>query len=128
MLRFVADRPPPCVHGSQIETAVSKAIFDNEKRLREQGAAMHATLRQVPRDQIIWGFKILYKPLQDKVGKTVPPQVVTKDMAKSLFDKASRVGSGRVESVGRARWGVGVLGSFFWVFFVSGERSGGLRQ
>jgi hypothetical protein len=31
----------------QVETAVSKAIFDNEKRLREQGAAMHATLRQV---------------------------------------------------------------------------------
>ena len=27
---------------AQVETAVSKAIFDNEKRLREQGAAMHA--------------------------------------------------------------------------------------
>ena len=79
--------PPSHAPSPQIETAVSKAIFDNEKRLREQGAAMHATLRQVPRDQIIWGFKILYKPLQDKIGKTVPPTVVTKDMAKSLFDK-----------------------------------------
>lgn len=32
---------------NQVETAVSKAIFDNEKRLREQGASMHATLRAV---------------------------------------------------------------------------------
>lgn len=77
------------VYKAQVETAVSKAIFDNEKRLREQGAAMHATLRQVPRDQIIWGFKILYKPLQDKQGKNQQPTVVTKDMAKSLFDKVS---------------------------------------
>lgn len=78
------------VYKAQVETAVSKAIFDNEKRLREQGAAMHATLRQVPRDQIIWGFKILYKPLQDKEGKNQQPRVVTKDMAKSLFDKVCR--------------------------------------
>jgi hypothetical protein len=41
----------------------------------------------VPRDQIIWGFKILYKPLQDKQGKNAQPTLVTKDMAKSLFDK-----------------------------------------
>lgn len=55
------------VYKAQVETAVSKAIFDNERRLREQGQAMHATLKNAPRDQIIWGFKILYKPLQDKV-------------------------------------------------------------
>ena len=55
------------VYKAQVETAVSKAIYDNERRLREQGQAMHATLKNVPRDQIIWGFKILYKPMQDKV-------------------------------------------------------------
>jgi len=56
------------VYKAQVETAVSKAIYDNEKRLREQGQSMHATLKNAPANQIIWGFKILYKPLQDKVG------------------------------------------------------------
>jgi hypothetical protein len=56
------------VYKAQVETAVSKAIYDNEKRLREQGQAMHAPLKGAPANQIIWGFKILYKPLQDKVG------------------------------------------------------------
>lgn len=124
------------VYKAQVETAVSKAIYDNEKRLREQGQAMHAPLKNAPANQIIWGFKILYKPLQDKVcfvfvkrgegreegmegregrrksvasrneasmrgliftlfhqkqfGKTQQPTVVTKDMAKSLFDKVRR--------------------------------------
>ncbi|TFJ86545.1 hypothetical protein NSK_002202 [Nannochloropsis salina CCMP1776] len=85
------------VYKAQVETAVSKAIFDNERRLREQGQAMHATLKNAPRDQIIWGFKILYKPLQDKFGKTQQPTVVTKDMSKSLFDKFKDSVSNKVQ-------------------------------
>lgn len=85
------------VYKAQVETAVSKAIFDNERRLREQGMAMHATLKNAPRDQIIWGFKILYKPMQDKFGKTVQPTVVTKDMSKSLFDKFKDSVSSKVQ-------------------------------
>ncbi len=49
--------------------------------------------RKVPRDQIIWGYKIMYKPLQDKEGKTAQPKIVTRDMAKSLFDKVGWVRS-----------------------------------
>lgn len=55
----------------QIETAVSKAIFDNEKKLREQGSAQHAPLKNCPRDMMVYGYKILYKPLQDKVRDLV---------------------------------------------------------
>jgi hypothetical protein len=52
---------------AQIESAVAKSIFDNERKLREQGASMHASLRNLPKESTLWGYKILYKPLEEKV-------------------------------------------------------------
>lgn len=78
------------VYKAQVETAVSKAIYDNEKRLREQGQAMHAPLKGCPANQIIWGFKILYKPLQDKVSGRTGRKEGGREGWSGLADGASR--------------------------------------
>lgn len=78
------------VYKAQVETAVSKAIYDNEKRLRDQGQAMHAPLKGCPANQIIWGFKILYKPLQDKVSGRTGRKEGRREGWSGLADGASR--------------------------------------
>jgi len=54
-------------HHHQIEQAVSKAVFEQEKKLRDAGYAMHQSMKGISADRLKWGYKITYKPLEEKV-------------------------------------------------------------
>lgn len=61
--------PFPSSPPLQIEAAVSKTVFEQEKKLREAGYAMHQSMRGISKDRMKWGFKITYKPLEAKVSR-----------------------------------------------------------
>jgi hypothetical protein len=56
---------------NQIESAVAKSVFDGEKKLRDQALAVHPGIERVTQGRFKWGYKILYKPLQDKVSPRI---------------------------------------------------------